>query len=72
MKFALWHVYADTEGKRTSSNEFKKSALEGDRWSALRFYSFTPEEDTALILQEAGRASKPLWTSTKYLTPTRI
>jgi len=29
MKFALWLVYADTEGRRTSSNPLTTSALEG-------------------------------------------
>jgi hypothetical protein len=60
MKFALWHVYANTEGRRTSSNAFTTSAVEEDVWSALRFYSFTPEEVTAIIVQEVGWASEPL------------
>jgi hypothetical protein len=60
MKFAPWHVYADTEGKRSSSKQFTRSALEDDGWSTPHFYSFTPEEVAALIVQEAERDSMTL------------
>jgi hypothetical protein len=71
IKFAIWHVYAETEGRRTSCNPFT-SALEGDVWPAPPFYRFTLEEDDALIVQEAGCASEPLWRNSKYLAPTGI
>jgi hypothetical protein len=60
IKFAICHVYAETEGRWTSSSPFTTSALEGDMWPAPRFYCVTPEEDEAFIVQEAGRASEPL------------
>jgi hypothetical protein len=49
-----------------------QSALDGDVWPAPRFYRFTFEEDDALIVQEAGCASEPLWRNSKYLAATGI
>ena len=50
----------DTEGKwKYNSNPFATSALEGVAWSALQPGLFTPEKDSASILQDAGWSLGP-------------
>jgi hypothetical protein len=41
-------------------------------WTAPRPDRFTPTKDPVPILQEAGRASGPVWTCAKNLVPTGI
>ena len=41
-------------------------------WSKPRPGRFTPGKDKVPIVEEAGRASGPVWTSAGNLTPTRI
>jgi hypothetical protein len=48
------------------------SALERDGWSTPRPGRFTPRKDPVHIVQEAGLAPGPVWTSGKNLAPTAI
>jgi hypothetical protein len=59
MKFTLCHIYADTKGRRTSSNLFTTSALEGDGWSAPRFYCFTLKKLRHLLCRRMGGPRNP-------------
>jgi hypothetical protein len=45
------------------------SALDGGGWSTPRHGRFTPGKDPVPILQEAGWASGPVWTSAENLRP---
>jgi len=49
------------------------SALDGAWWSTSRPGRFAPRKENPLdILQEGGRASEPVWTGVKNLSPTGI
>jgi hypothetical protein len=48
------------------------SALEEGEWSESRPGRFTPAKDLLRVVQEAGWAPGPVWTSAKNLAPTGV
>ena len=70
------HPTTDHEGpvgeQMYSSTPLSTSALDGGGWSTPRPGRFTPGKDPIPIVQEAGWAPGPLWTSAENLAPIGI
>jgi hypothetical protein len=64
VKITPWHAHAGTQGwRRCSSNPLATRHLEEGGLSAPRCGRLTPEIAPVPIVQEAGRASGPVWTA---------
>jgi len=62
-----------TEGRRRyTSNPLASSAREGCGWSEPRPGRFTPGKNRVPIMQEAGWASKPVWSGKETSSPTEF
>jgi hypothetical protein len=74
LRFFFVTIYQATKGPegewRYSATRFNLSARRSG-WSAPHPGRFTPGKNPVPIVQEAGRATGPVWTCTKNLAPYR-